>query len=185
MSLESLPERIEEKRDWDKQTNLPTLKVRGQGFKTRIERLDKPVNHGLWKQYRIEPVDPKTRLTLAIESLRALPDGGFAFDLAQYPDIRFQLGRGDQAMLFINLLVFLDTAQELNRGVIISQFVMQRAQRKKQQRRRIGHCIQHALTGMQDFLHLKTEPALFIVTQHFVGSQVKFKDTADLISLRL
>ena len=79
--IESVPEKIEEQRDWGKQSNRASLRFRGQGFKTRIEKYDKPVNHGTWKQYRIEPVDPKTKLTLVIESLRSLPDGGFAFEL--------------------------------------------------------------------------------------------------------
>jgi len=79
--VESLPERIEEKRDWGKQANRSGLKFRGQGFKTRLATAEKLVNHGLWKQYRIEPIDPKTKLSLNIESLRALPDGGFGFDL--------------------------------------------------------------------------------------------------------
>src|SRR5688572_24004450 len=79
--LESLPERIEERRDWYRQTNISTLKFRGQGLKTRVEKLDKPVNHGTWKHYIIEPVDAQTRLKLSIDGLQALPDGGFAFDL--------------------------------------------------------------------------------------------------------
>jgi len=79
--LDSLPEKIEEKRDWGKQTNITTWKFTGQGMKTRLERLEKPVNHGTWKHYRIEPVEPKTRLGLSIESLKGLPDGGFSFVL--------------------------------------------------------------------------------------------------------
>jgi hypothetical protein len=79
--VESIPERIEEKRDWGKQSNRSGLKFRGQGFKTRLASNEKLVNHGTWKQYRIEPVDPKTKLTLGIEQLKTLPDGGFGFDL--------------------------------------------------------------------------------------------------------
>ena len=79
--VESIPEQIEEKRDWGKQSNRSGLKFRGQGFKTRLATTEKLVNHGTWKQYRIEPVDPKTNLTLSIEQLKTLPDGGFGFDL--------------------------------------------------------------------------------------------------------
>lgn len=79
--VESIPERIEEKRDWGRQSNRSGLKFRGQGFKTRLATTEKLVNHGTWKQYRVEPVDPKNKLALSIEDLKTLPGGGFAFDL--------------------------------------------------------------------------------------------------------
>jgi hypothetical protein len=88
--LESLPERVEERRDWGKQTNIPTMKFRGQGLKTRVEKLDKSVNHGTWKHYIVEPIDPQSRLTLDIEDLQALPDGGFAFDLRVSAPVKAQ-----------------------------------------------------------------------------------------------
>lgn len=80
--VDSIPERIDEKRGWEKQASRPGLKFKGQGAKTRLERTETLVNHGLWKQYHIEPVDPKTNLNLSIESLHALSDGGFGFDLS-------------------------------------------------------------------------------------------------------
>jgi hypothetical protein len=79
--VESIPDQIEERRDWGRQANRPGLKFRGQGFKTRLVKTEKPVNHGTWKHYRVEPIDPKNRLKASIENLKALPDGGFGFDL--------------------------------------------------------------------------------------------------------
>jgi len=79
--VESIPESIQSEKDWDKQAERPALKFKGQGLKTRLEKTEKPVNHGLWKKYRIEPIDPKARLKLSLHSLKALPDGGFGFEL--------------------------------------------------------------------------------------------------------
>src|SRR5690349_2768510 len=56
--VESLPERVESEKDWGKQADRPGLKFKGQGLKTRLEKTEKPVNHGVWKKYRVEPIDP-------------------------------------------------------------------------------------------------------------------------------
>src|SRR4051812_46948584 len=62
--VESLPERIKEEKDWDKQAYRPGLKFQGQGLKTRLTKTENIVNHGVWKKYLIEPIDPKDRLKL-------------------------------------------------------------------------------------------------------------------------
>jgi hypothetical protein len=77
--VEAVPPFVEDLKHWGKQKERPGFKFTGQGWGTRIKRNDKLVNHGLWKRYRIEPIDPGDRLELKIAKLLGHSEGRWTF----------------------------------------------------------------------------------------------------------
>lgn len=69
--IEALPEEIEKKDDWgETRERLSQLKLKNDGLKLRFEKTTKPVNHGLWKQLVVVPVDPMKNLQFRILEAR-------------------------------------------------------------------------------------------------------------------
>ncbi|MGC3967680.1 MAG: hypothetical protein QM775_09995 [Pirellulales bacterium] len=69
--IEALPEQIEKKDDWgETRDRLSQLKLKNDGLKLRFEKTTKPVNHGLWKQLIVVPVEPDKNLRFEILEAR-------------------------------------------------------------------------------------------------------------------
>lgn len=75
----AIPREYEKSKDWGNTKNV-TVGLRAEGWK--IHRRKKPVNHGVWKRYRVRLVEPEERLQVEIREVRPLDNGGFAFTLA-------------------------------------------------------------------------------------------------------
>ena len=82
----AIPRHYEKRRDWGKTKNI-TVGIRRDGIK--LHRRKKPVNHGVWKHYKINLIEPDKTLAVQIENLRASDNGRVAFTLAL--QIKFDL----------------------------------------------------------------------------------------------
>ena len=82
----AIPRHYEKRKDWGKTKNI-TVGVRRDGIK--LYRRKKPVNHGVWKHYKINLIEPDKTLAVQVENLRALDSGRVAFTLAL--QIKFDL----------------------------------------------------------------------------------------------
>jgi hypothetical protein len=74
----AIPLEYEKRKDWGKTKNV-TVGLRNKGLK--IYRRKKPVNHGVWKHYRINLVNPTEKFSVDVRNLRAIDSGRVAFTM--------------------------------------------------------------------------------------------------------
>lgn len=87
--VESLPERIEKNDDWGEQRErLSQVKPKFDGLRLRVETTTKPVNHGLWKQLVIVPVDPQNNLRFQIVEARGVGRSGVTFQVVVFAPLK-------------------------------------------------------------------------------------------------
>lgn len=79
---DAVPEVYDKREDWDRQKNITVgLKTEGKGLRTKIRRRKKPVNHGVWKHYRVRLDEPEQNLQVRVENLRSIDPGRVGFTL--------------------------------------------------------------------------------------------------------
>ncbi|MEQ8837838.1 MAG: hypothetical protein RID07_13615, partial [Lacipirellulaceae bacterium] len=79
---QAIPEAYDKQKDWGTTKRITTgLRTEGKGFKMKLRRRKKEVNHGTWKHYRIKLVEPEENLRVAITGLRSLEAGRIGFTL--------------------------------------------------------------------------------------------------------
>ena len=87
--VESLPERIEKNDDWGEQRErLSQFKPKFDGLRLRVETTTKPVNHGLWKQLVVVPVDPQKNLRFQIVEARGAGPNGVVFQVVVFAPLK-------------------------------------------------------------------------------------------------
>ena len=87
--VESLPERIEKNDDWGEQRErLSQFKPKFDGLRLRVETTTKPVNHGLWKQLVVVPVDPQKNLRFRIVEARGTGPNGVVFQVVVFAPLK-------------------------------------------------------------------------------------------------
>jgi len=70
IALKSLPAGYEDTRHWGKTKRvLDGLDVRREGLRIKTKRRWKYANHGTWKRYRAELIEPARRLTIRIDEM--------------------------------------------------------------------------------------------------------------------
>ncbi len=80
--LENIPHRYEDKRDWGMTSERwDGLHIQLDGLKLKTKRRKKTVNHGTWKMYRIDLVNPNEEFRVRLENGRITDDGFVSFDL--------------------------------------------------------------------------------------------------------
>jgi hypothetical protein len=78
-----LPAEYEDTRDWGGTKRMfDGLKVHRDGIQIKTKRRWKEANHGTWKMYRVQPLDPAEEFQLRVQNIRRLDNGAVAFDLA-------------------------------------------------------------------------------------------------------
>lgn len=78
----AIPAVYDKQDDWGNQKQIVVgLRTEGKGFRTKIKRRKKSVNHGVWKHYRVRLIDPDKHFHVAVENLRALEAGRAGFTL--------------------------------------------------------------------------------------------------------
>ena len=75
---QAIPPQYEKQKDWGRTKNV-TVGLRADGLK--IHRRKKPVNHGVWKHYKINLVKPEEDLQVKVDRLQMLDGGRIAFTL--------------------------------------------------------------------------------------------------------
>ncbi len=82
---EAIPPIYEREEDWGRTKRITTgLRV----DKLKFSRRKKEVDHGIWKRYRIELVEPEEHLHVRVENLRNLAEGQAALTLVLEAKLR-------------------------------------------------------------------------------------------------
>lgn len=80
--LDSIPHSYEENKDWGKTAERwDGIKWKREGLKVSTKRRKKTVNHGTWKKYSAELIDPNNEFSIEVKNLRKLPNGKTGFDV--------------------------------------------------------------------------------------------------------
>src|SRR5207253_2452114 len=79
---------------------------------------------------------------------------------------------------------FNDEGKMLDRSLMISRVVVERAKRKVDERRRVGHRMKHALSALDDLHDFKAVPAPLLIAQDVVGRNKELKDAPGFLMLR-
>ena len=74
----TIPVEYEKKKDWGKTKNI-TVGLRNDGLK--VKRRKKAVNHGVWKHYRVQLLNPEEKFGVRIHNLRPKDGGRIAFTM--------------------------------------------------------------------------------------------------------
>ncbi|QDS97141.1 hypothetical protein [Adhaeretor mobilis] len=79
---QAIPPVYDKQKDWGETKGITVgLRTEGKGFKTKLRRRKKEVNHGVWKHYKIKLVDPDKNLRVKVVRLRSLEAGRVGFTL--------------------------------------------------------------------------------------------------------
>jgi hypothetical protein len=80
--LRNLPEKYIDEKKWGMEKDVfDGLEVEREGLKIETRRKWKAVNHGRWKRYEIELINPQEQLTLEIINLHGSDTDGLVFDV--------------------------------------------------------------------------------------------------------
>ena len=80
--LDNMPHQYTDEKNWGQtERRWDGIRWRREGLKLETERRWKDVQHGTWKRYTAELVDPENEFSVQLLNLRNLPDGKTAFDL--------------------------------------------------------------------------------------------------------
>ncbi len=80
--LDNMPHHYHEDKDWGQQEKRwDGVKIRRDGLKLETKRRWKMVNHGTWRKYSAELIDPANEFTIAVENMRESAAGQVAFDV--------------------------------------------------------------------------------------------------------
>ncbi len=80
--LENLPKQFVDQRDWGHTTRVINgLHFDNDGDRLKIEKHTKEVKDGIWKQYRIDLIDPEHQLHIQIANLRQIDSTRSAFQV--------------------------------------------------------------------------------------------------------
>ena len=91
MILRHMPLQYEDDRTWGKQEERwDGIKIRREGIKLETKRRWKMVNHGTWRKYEAQLVDPSQQFSVELSNLRNTPDGAMAFDLNVRANLNLQ-----------------------------------------------------------------------------------------------
>ncbi len=79
---DAIPLRYDKQKDWGATREITAgYRVEGKPFHLHVHRRKHAVNHGVWKHYKLQFVDPDQTLRLRLSDLQPLPGGRMAFTL--------------------------------------------------------------------------------------------------------
>ena len=80
--LDSIPHTFTEDKNWGKQDERwDGIKWRRDGLRISTNRRKKVVNHGTWRKYSTELINPQNEFSVQVKNLRKLDNGKTAFDV--------------------------------------------------------------------------------------------------------
>jgi len=75
----AIPTEYEKQKDWGATKNVPVgVRVEGKFLHTHVHKRTKPVNHGVWKHYKLRMVEPEQNLAVRVTALRSDEPGRYA-----------------------------------------------------------------------------------------------------------
>ena len=82
LALESIPHSYTSDKHWGKQSERwDGIKWKRDGLRISTKRRKKMVNHGTWKKYTVELLDPNEEFAVKLKDLRRLENGKTGFDV--------------------------------------------------------------------------------------------------------
>ncbi len=79
---DAVPLQYDKQKDWGATREITAgYRVEGKPFHYHVHRRKHAVNHGVWKHYKLQFVDPDQTLRLRLSDLQPLPGGRMAFTL--------------------------------------------------------------------------------------------------------
>jgi hypothetical protein len=101
---ENLPDQFEDTRHWGQTKEVVTgLKIRHDGLRIQTKRRRDEVNHGSWKMYRVQVVNPDEQFRLRVDNVREAPDGRLAFEVETFAQLH-AFGRWSQWQRGVQLI---------------------------------------------------------------------------------
>lgn len=80
--LDSIPHNFTEDKDWGKQDERwDGIKWRRDGLRISTQRRKKAVNHGTWRKYSTELINPEEEFSIQVKNLHKLENGKTGFDV--------------------------------------------------------------------------------------------------------
>ena len=81
LARQHIPHTYSEDKDWGKQAERWSgIRFRREGFRIETKRKKKLVNHGVWKKYSAELINPKEQFSISVQNLTG-KDGKLFFEL--------------------------------------------------------------------------------------------------------
>ena len=82
MVLGAIPHTFKEDKDWGGQDERwDGIKFRREGLRIKTNRRKKMVNHGTWKKYSAQLLNPEEEFSIAVKNMRETKDEKVAFDV--------------------------------------------------------------------------------------------------------
>jgi hypothetical protein len=79
---DAIPLHYDKQKDWGATKEITAgYRVEGKPFHIHVHRRKKAVDHGVWKHYKLNVVEPEKNLRLRLSDLHPLPDGRMGFTL--------------------------------------------------------------------------------------------------------
>ena len=80
--LENIPHTFEETKDWGGQDERwDGIEFRREGLRIETKRKKKEVNHGTWKKYSAQLLNPNEEFSVQLKNMRETPNEKMAFDV--------------------------------------------------------------------------------------------------------
>ena len=87
--LEHMPHQYDDTKNWGKTKDVVSgLNVRFEGGKLKTNRRRKTVNHGTWKRYTVQLLNPEQEFDFKIEKLKSVGAGKFTFTASVVTPLR-------------------------------------------------------------------------------------------------
>ncbi len=81
--LESMPHSYSKTKDWGKQSErFDGIKFRREGWRIETKRRKKEVNHGTWRKYSAELMDPQNKFSVAVTNIHQTPTKQLGFNVS-------------------------------------------------------------------------------------------------------
>ncbi len=104
--LDNMPHQIVRDKDWGRTRQIwDGVRMRWEGNRLDTRRRWKTVNHGTWKRYEVQLVDPEQRFAVQVESPEAQEDGrvGFVAQVDATIDVFGRVAQWERGVQLISL----------------------------------------------------------------------------------
>ncbi len=80
--LQQMPHQYVRDKDWGKQEErFDGIRLRREGWRIETKRKKKQVNHGTWRKYSAELLDPRRQFFVSVGNIHQTPDDRLGFDV--------------------------------------------------------------------------------------------------------
>ena len=116
LARQAIPHDYENEKAWGKTKEVVRgLYVKREGLRIKTHRTTKTVNHGTWKKYRIQLLDPEGQFQVRVANVRRLPNQHFVFDVVVDARVRIfgRLSQWERGVQLVSLSAEADADVQL------------------------------------------------------------------------